>query len=181
MPTSRDLTATALSNAARLAAAVDRLLDDDTPEEDWGDDAEYASALAAIIEHEPDVAAKLDAIRAVRLRLDAECAAIRDEELNLAERRRALDRSADRLGETGRLLLAALPPDRDGRQKTRGTHSHWLQASESIQGPDDPAAWPESCRRVRYEPDRAAAKALIDQGINVPGVSVVRTMGWRSR
>ncbi len=181
MTTSRDLTASALSHAAALAAAVDRLLDLDIPEEAWSDDAHYSAALAAICDLEPDIAAKLDALRAVRIRLDAECSALAAEERHLAQRRRALDRTAARLGETGRLLLAALPPDRDGKQKTRGTHSHWLQASESIHGPDDPAQWPESCRRVRYEPDRAAAKALLDSGTVLPGVSVVRTMGWRSR
>jgi hypothetical protein len=181
MPTSRDLTTTALAHTARLVAAAPRLYDLEIDEDEWSDDPEYAAALEAIIECEPDIAAKLDALRAVRLRLDAECSALRAEEWHLAERRRALGRSADRLGETGRLLLAALPPDRDGRQKTRGTHSHWLQASESIQGPDNPKDWPESCRRVRYEPDREAARALLDQGAELPGVSVVRSMGWRSR
>ena len=55
-----------------------------------------------------------------------------------------------------------------------------LQASESVTGPDDGAAWPLRFQRVRIEPDKVEAKRALQAGEVITGLALVsrRSLRW---
>jgi hypothetical protein len=67
--------------------------------------------------------------------------------------------------------------------KVKGpTYSAWLAETVSIVGPDEVSEWPEHWRRVKVEPDRAAALRAAKGGAALPeGFELKATRGVRWR
>lgn len=166
MPTGLDL----LRESGAIIAALDS--------EEGMDAAECDARLSAWMSAQAD---KLAAYHAVCARLDAEDELMRAHAERIASRRRLLARHREHV----RSLATALLLHREtltGDHRCRGDgYSAWLQASESVEGPEAPEAWPEAYQRVRVEPDRAGALRALRAGLEVPGVRLVstRSVRWR--
>ena len=172
MTSARDLTASCfllldiLARADEDEAARDALLDE-------------ASALLDSLA--VDVPAKLDALRAVAVRLDAEAALLRAEEQRLAARRKTADRGVERVREAAAELLRA-HREAQGPGVLRTTAgSYWLAPSTRLEGPDNVEMWPREWRKLTVSADKAAAKAALEAGREVDGFALVtsESVRWR--
>jgi hypothetical protein len=118
---------------------------------------------------------KLERIHAVHRRAKAERTLLRAEEERLAARRHRCDQAADRVEATALLALE--------------THRHLTGASKVVTPrltarlqrspvrlvvPGDPSAYPDAYIVQRPELDRAALKADLEAGAEVPGCALVR-------
>ena len=185
MSTTNDIVSRALGIAQTLADRIDALLASDTPEEAWAADDELCACLDTIEAVSPEIPGKLDAVRAVRARLAAEAETIRGEEKRLAARRKSVEKAESRLAGLGLSLLrawAALGHEPRVGREDGANGSHWIARSQSIRGPEDPAAWPAEWQRTKIEPDRAAALKAARAGDFLPeGFETVETETWSSR
>lgn len=160
------MTGPELIRAARDIAAV---LEDAGPDEV----AEYVAKWANAAE------SKAEAYVAVARRLDDEAAIAKADEADAKARRVRAEASRDRvldllraLVESAEALGESVPGVRLQRTAPR------VEAPESIE------AWPEAWRRVRVEPDRAAAREALLAGEAVPGFALIESRalyGWRRK
>ena len=155
------------------ARSIARLLDSG---EATADDVEAEAVRWLLTAHD-----KLEALMHVHRALEADAAYLRDEERRLAERRRVIEAAAARVRDLGtQLLIEHRELTGEGAVK-RPTYSARLARGEAVVGPDDAMEWPEAYRRVSVAPDRAAAKAALKAGVDVPGVALVvsESVVWR--
>lgn len=109
---------------------------------------------------------KLEALALVVLELEGDAEAIRKEEKRLEERRRRIERRVERLKDyirqhlvVGETIEGELVSIRWRRAKAVEVH--------------DLDRLPESCVRIRRDPDRTAIRAAIERGEEVPGAELV--------
>ena len=167
-----------IQKAHRLGLIMDIASEEDDPGALAELDAEAVDILETLAEETPD---KLDALRAVYLRLDAEATLLRDEEKLLANKRRARESGRDRVKA---FMLALLQGSRDAGQGSRvstPTNTFWLQSSIRLVGPDDPTLWPRIWQRQTVTPDKKAASAALKGGHVEDGFRLEETDGVRFR
>jgi len=172
--TSMDL----IEKAHRLGFIMDLAADIDDEAELAKLDDEATELLETLAAETPD---KLDALRAVFLRIEAETKLIRQEEKTLAAKRRAREGALDRIRSlTLGILQGRRESGLDPKVRTE-TNTFWLQTSAALVGPEDPALWPHRWQRVKVEPDRKAASEALKAGEAVDGFRLDEREGVRWR
>jgi len=140
-------------------------------------DAEAASIFEELGEATPQ---KLEALRAVCLHLEAEEKMLRAEERRLATRRRSRERAIERVRSyAAGILSSRRAAGLDARIKT-AEHTFYLQRSRSFVAPKHVSAWVEQGWVTRDpKPDKSAARAAIEAGIEVEGFGFEEREGIR--
>lgn len=115
-------------------------------------------------------------------RMEAEAELLEAEEKRL----RAKRKTCESVGELVKAMATNLLLAREmmgEESKVKGpTYSAWLAETVSIAGPEDVSEWPEVWRRVKVEPDRAAALRAAKGGAELPyGFELKATRGVRWR
>lgn len=129
---------------------------------------EKAVAMAAFDQGMQDVGAKLDNCAKLIATWQAECAAMREEEQRLADRRRSLEREIDSLcAYVGRCLGAG------NRYKTNLFTFGWRKSEAVELDCVDVRMLPELYQRTRIEADREAIKRDLKAGASVPYARLV--------
>jgi len=167
-----------IQKSHRLGLIMDLASESDDPAVLEGLDAEAIEILDTLAEHVPD---KLDALRAVLLRLESETTLLRDEEKLLASKRHARERAVGRVRE---YILGLLQGLRDAGQEPKvrtSTNSFWLQTSSKLVGPEDPLLWPRRWQRHTVTPDRKTASEALKAGETEDGFRLEDTEGPRFR
>ena len=154
----------------QIAHRLQTIMDEAAHSEDTAEilelDAEAERLLDTLADEVPQ---KLEALRAVALRLDSEAEMLRKEEKALASRRRAAQRAIARI----KLMAAAQLVEmrergEDPKVKTQA-HSFWLASSTAIVGPENISAWQEQgWVHHKIEPDKTAAKKALTNGTAAP-------------
>lgn len=168
-----------------------RLLDT-ADESGWRDEYELSAEINRMVDTLGEaIPQKLDAISYVIDNMKAEAQKLRSWEKELAQKRRAQEAGISRLQQTAASLLTASRESglfidaKTGRVKVNRDHgatrSHWLAATESVEGPESPELWPEGWRIKTFKPDKKSALAALKSGDTVDGFQIVRREGWRSR
>ena len=125
---------------------------------------------------------KLEALRAVSLRLEAEEKLIAGEIKSLTRSRIAAARAVERVRCYARdILIARREAGCEPKIKTP-SHSFWLQKTTSIAGPEHVSAWHEmGWTRTKEEPDRAAATKALKSGVEAEDFRIVtkESIRWR--
>jgi len=140
---------------------------------------ETAAFLTTWIEQSEDkVLACMHLVR----RMEAEAELLEVEE----KRRRQKRKTCENVGELVKSMATNLLIAREAlgeEPKVKGpTYSAWLAETQSIVGPDDVSQWPETWRRVKVEPDRAAALKAAKSGAELPegfALESKRGVRWR--
>lgn len=125
-----------------------------------------AEALSGEIEE------KMDAVACIIKEADAEAAAIRAEEKNLAARRKVLEAKAERL--TAYLMDAMISTDRTKLETARNRVT--FRKSKAVELSTDFLAWAQTNRpdllKVTTEVSKTAVKAAIENGDELPGAEI---------
>jgi hypothetical protein len=135
-------------------------------------------ALAAWLESSED---KLHSCLALSRRLDSEATLLKEEEARLKARRQAMESAEERVKVYATALLVAREELGEEPVKT-AAYSAWLAETQSVSGPEDVSEWPETWRRVKTEPDRAAALKAAKAGAELPAgfrLESKRGVRWR--
>ena len=128
-----------------------------------------------------DRGAKLDGMRYVTKQLEAQADFLKKEAQGLAARRKALEKHIQQIKDRAtELLLVTERIDGSGTIKS-DSHSFWIVYSRKVVGPENVDDWPELVRRVRMEPDRQAAKKILELGGELDGISLVDSPSIRWR
>jgi len=167
MTTTYDL----MRGAARVQMEIDEnsgLISEDT-----------AAFLAGWIEESEDkVLACMHLVR----RMEVEAELLEAEEKRLRQKRRTCENVADHVKALATGLLLARESMGEEAKVKGPTYSAWLAETVSIAGPEDVSEWPEVWRRVKVEPDRAAALRAAKGGAELPyGFSLESKRGVRWR
>ena len=124
---------------------------------------------------------KLEALRAVSLRLQAEEKLIAGEIQSLTRSRRSAVRAVERVRCYARdILIARRAAGCEPKIKTP-THSFRLQKSTSLEGPSHVSAWHEmGWTRTKEEPDKVAATNALKAGVEADGfrLAVKESIRW---
>ena len=167
MTTTYDL----MRGAARVQMEIDEnsgLISEDT-----------AAFLAGWIEESEDkVLACMHLVR----RMEVEAELLEAEEKRLRMKRRTCENVAEHVKALATGLLLARESMGEEAKVKGPTYSAWLAETVSIVGPEDVSEWPEVWRRVKVEPDRAAALRAAKGGAELPyGFELKATRGVRWR
>ena len=167
MTTTYDL----MRGAARVQMEIeqnDGLLSEDT-----------AAFLSGWIEESEDkVLACMHLVR----RMDAEAELLEREEKALRAKRKTCENVSEHVKALATGLLLAREAMGEESKVKGPTYSAWLAETVSIAGPEDVSEWPEVWRRVKLEPDRAAALRAAKSGAELPyGFELKATRGVRWR
>ena len=167
MTTTYDL----MRGAARVQMEIeqnDGLLSEDT-----------AAFLSGWIEESEDkVLACMHLVR----RMDAEAELLEREEKALRAKRKTCENVSEHVKALATGLLLAREAMGEESKVKGPTYSAWLAETVSIAGPEDVSEWPEVWRRVKVEPDRAAALRAAKGGAKLPyGFELKATRGVRWR
>ena len=167
MTTTYDL----MRGAARVQMEIDEnsgLISEDT-----------ATFLAGWIEESEDkVLACMHLVR----RMEVEAELLEAEEKRLRQKRRTCENVAEHVKALATGLLLARESMGEEPKVKGPTYSAWLAETVSIAGPEDVSAWPEVWRRVKVEPDRAAALRAAKGGAELPegfALESKRGVRWR--
>ena len=122
-----------------------------------------AEMLALLDDFDAEAPGKLDALRAVHLRLKTLEKEARDESKRIADRARAFASQAERVKGLAETLLAARRGVYGDDYKVRtATASYSLRKSApALVGPEDASQWPEHWQRVEVKPDKRTALAAM--------------------
>ena len=149
MPTTHDL----LRAAYEAEHLADRLAECEDAERD-AIEAELGALLGTLADEAP---AKLDALRAVALRLDAAANLHKEEAARHAARRKARESGAARCRALAEELVRAIGPTR-----TADAYYRLAAGPPAVVGPEGLDAWVEQgWIHVSETPDRAAAKVSL--------------------
>ena len=151
-----------------------------TLEQPEGADPEtFAPELAAFLDASADkISAYLWVLRAI----SADGAELRRMELTIASRRKYLEQQGSRIESMATLLLLAMEQLGEEPKIKRPEFSAWLATTESVTVTDEAIALlPPTMLRVRTEPDKAAIKAAIKAGAEIPGCVIFQNRGVRWR
>ena len=110
---------------------------------------------------------KLEAVGLFIKNLESDAAAIREEEKKLAARRHVMENKAKRLREYMLLNLG------DGEKVKTARIEIGTRYTEAVHVDDD-AEVPEEYMRIKAEPNKTALKAALKNGVEIPGVQMVR-------
>ena len=103
-------------------------------------------------------------------------------EAELRQKRKTCENGAEHVKALATGLLLARETMGEEPKVKGPTYSAWLAETVSIAGPEDVSEWPEAWRRVKVEPDRAAALRAAKGGAELPyGFEVQATRGVRWR
>lgn len=131
-----------------------------------------------IVESEDKVLACMHLVR----RMEAEAELLDEEEKRLRAKRKTCEGVVDHVKALATGLLIAREAMGEEPKVKGPTYSAWLAETQSIVGPDDVSAWPESWRRTKVEPDRAAALKAAKAGQELPeGFTLESKRGIRWR
>ena len=129
-----------------------------------------------------EVPEKLDKLRAVATRMQAEADLLKEESRRLSKRVKSIETAVSRCrGFAGGILKARRLAGDDPKVKTP-EGSYWLARSTSIEGPQHISAWEEhGWVKTRVEPDRAAAKKALKTGevIDCFMLTLNESVRWR--
>ena len=167
-----------IQKAHRLGLIMDLACDGADPATMEELDAEASEILETLASNVPD---KMDALRAVLLRLQSEADLMREEEKLLAAKRRARQNAADRVKAFMLSLLQGMRDAGEGHTVKTSTNTFWLQSSQKLEGPEDPHLWPMKFQRTTVSPDRKAATKALKGGDVIDGFRLVSTEGVRFR
>jgi len=140
---------------------------------------ETAAFLTTWIEQSEDkVLACMHLVR----RMEAEAELLEAEEKRLRQKRKTCENVADHVKALATGILLARETMGE-EPKVKGlTYNAWLAETQSIVGPEDVSAWPESWRRVKVEADRSAALKAAKSGAELPDgfrLETKRGVRWR--
>ena len=140
---------------------------------------ETAAFLTTWIEQSEDkVLACMHLVR----RMEAEADLLEREEKALRAKRKTCEHVADLVKALATNLLRARESMGEEAKVKGPTYSAWLAETVSIAGPEDVSEWPDVWRRVKVEPDRAAALRAAKGGAELPyGFSLESKRGVRWR
>jgi 2-keto-4-pentenoate hydratase len=167
MTTTYDL----MRGAARVQIEIDQndgLISDET----------VAFLASWIAESEDKVLACMHLVR----RMEAEAELLEREEKALRAKRKTCENVADHVKALATGLLLARETMGEEPKVKGPTYSAWLAETQSIVGPEDVSAWPETWRRTKVEPDRAAALKAAKAGQELPegfALESKRGVRWR--
>ena len=167
MPSTYDL----LVDSARILGSIEAEQGVLTPE--------CELALATWLETSED---KLHSCLALSRRLDAEATLLKDEENRLKARRQAMESAEERVKLLATALLLAREELGEEPKVKTAYYSAWLAETQSVSGPEEVSEWPEMWRRVKTEPDRAAALKAAKAGAELPSgfrLETKRGVRWR--
>jgi hypothetical protein len=140
---------------------------------------EAEEALLAWLESSTD---KLHSCMALAQRFDAEATLLKHEEARLRGRRQAMESAEERVKQLATALLVAREELGEEPKVKTAAYSAWLAETHSVSGPEDVSEWPETWRRVKVEPDRAAALKAAKAGAELPSgfrLESKRGVRWR--
>ena len=129
-----------------------------------------------------EVPEKLDKLRAVATRMQAEADLLKQESKRLSKRVKSIETAVTRCkGFAAGILKARRMAGDDPKVKTpEGTY--WLARSTSIEGPQHISAWEEhGWVRTKVEPDKSAAKKALSTGEVIDGFMLTLNEGVRWR
>lgn len=115
-------------------------------------------------------------------RMEAEAELLEREEKALRAKRKTCENVADHVKALATGLLIAREAMGEEPKVKGPTYSAWLAETQSIVGPDDVSQWPETWRRTKVEPDRAAALKAAKSGAKLPegfALESKRGVRWR--
>lgn len=140
---------------------------------------ETAAFLTTWIEQSEDkVLACMHLVR----RMEAEGELLEREEKTLRQKRKTCENVGELVKSMATNLLIARESLGEEPKVKGPTYSAWLAETVSIAGPEDVSEWPEVWRRVKVEPDRAAALRAAKGGAELPyGFELRATRGVRWR
>ena len=146
---------------------------------------EVTEEVALLLDHwdkqAPERGEKLDALRYVTKQLEAQADFLSKEAKALTLRKRGIENQIRNIKERATSLLL-VESEISGESKIKtGSHSYWIVATSKVVGPENVSDWPEALRRVRLEPDKTAAKKILEDGGEIPGVSLIETPSIRWR
>jgi hypothetical protein len=136
-------------------------------------------ALASWLESSED---KLHSCLALSRRLDSEATLLKEEEARLKARRQAMESAEERVKMYATALLVAREELGEEPKVKTSSYTAWLAETQSVSGPEDVSEWPEMWRRVKTEPDRAAALKAAKAGAELPAgfrLESKRGVRWR--
>jgi len=140
---------------------------------------ETAAFLSTWIEQSEDkVLACMHLVR----RMEAEAELLEREEKALRAKRKTCENVTEHVKALATGLLLARETMGEEAKVKGPTYSAWLAETQSIVGPEDVSAWPETWRRVKVEPDRAAALKAAKAGQDLPegfALESKRGVRWR--
>lgn len=110
---------------------------------------------------------KLGAVRAVTLRFRNEEEVIGKEIARLTARRRAVKLTGERISDLAVTLMGAHHSLTGEKSIKRHGWTATLQSRSRIDGPSEADKWPPWCQRVTVEPDKMAAKAVLEAAPDV--------------
>ena len=125
---------------------------------------------------------KLHGCLALTRRLDAEASLLKEEEARLKSRRQAMETAEERVKQLATALLLAREELGEEPKVKTSHYTAWLAETQSVTGPEDVSEWPETWRRVKTEPDRAAALKAAKAGADLPAgfrLESKRGVRWR--
>lgn len=147
--------------------------------------AEYDQMLIDTYEMLGDSAEnKLEALRSVVLRVEAEVSTISKEIKALQAAKNARRRSIERLKGFSVQLMQGLAATKGLTKLNRGGHTYWLARTWKLEAPKEAHLWPSEWRRetTTTEPDKALAREQLKAGADVPDGFVweqVEGIRWR--
>lgn len=115
-------------------------------------------------------------------RMEAEAELLEREEKALRAKRKTCENVADHVKALATGLLMAREALGEEAKVKGPTYSAWLAETQSVVGPEDVSEWPETWRRVKTEPDRAAALKAAKAGEALPrgfALETRRSVRWR--
>lgn len=113
---------------------------------------------------------KLEAIRAVLHKLEAEAELMGTEEARFRDRRRLIERSSERIEAMAlNLLLKREEMGLEAKVKAP-TYSAWVAKVAVVVGPEDPALWPDAFTSIERKPNKAAALQALRGGESIDGL-----------
>jgi 2-keto-4-pentenoate hydratase len=160
-----------MRGAARVQMEIDEnsgLISEDTA----------AFLVGWIEESEDKVLACMHLVR----RMEVEAELLEAEEKRLRFKRKTCENVTEHVKALATGLLLAREAMGEESKVKGPTYSAWLAETVSIVGPDEVSEWPEHWRRVKVEPDRAAALRAAKGGAALPeGFELKATRGVRWR
>ena len=137
-----------------------------------------APRLAAWLDASDD---KLGGCRVAIARLTEGADFLKSEEKRIAERRKAIEAQTAHVRDLATSLLVAREALGEEPKVKTPTYTAWLQASESVDGPERPEDWPTEYQRVTVSADREAAKRALKAGTAIEGVTLRESRSVRFR
>ena len=113
---------------------------------------------------------KLARLRAVARRIEAEAEMLKQEAAVISRARKSHARSLERVKSWATSLMIGLAETKGTTKLSVDGRSFWLAKTWKLDGPKEASEWPQEWLRTvtKTEPDKAAAKAALKAGADVP-------------